>query len=99
MMSLCYEDGTFIYFAGVEITGRWDIPDGLTGMDLPEQKYAVFTYAGHVAEIRDVMSIIWGEALLASGNEAAFGPILERFDSRLDSTTGLGEFEIWIAVR
>lgn len=92
------EEGKFDYLACVAVNERTELPFGLVQMDLPQQKYAVFTYDGHVAEIRAAVAAIWREALPASGYEAARGPTLERFGEQLDPATGLGKFEIWVAV-
>lgn len=93
------EEGKFDYLSGIEVRGRIELPFGLAQLDLPEQKYAVFSYDGHVAEIRAVLATIWSEALPASGYEAAPGPTLEKFGDQLDPVTGLGRFEIRIAVQ
>ena len=93
------EDGKFDYLSGIEVKDHTELPFGLVQLDLPEQQYAVFSYAGHVAEIRAVLAAIWSQALPASGYEAAQGPTLEKFDDQLDPATGLGRFEIWLAVQ
>ena len=93
------EEGRFDYLAGVEINIHTELPFGLMQLGLLKQKYAVFSYRGHVAEIRAVLAAIWSEALPASGYEAAQGPTLEKFGDQLDPATGLGGFEIWIAVQ
>jgi AraC family transcriptional regulator len=93
------EDGKFDYLSGIEVKHGAELPFGLVQLDLPAQKYAVFTYHGHVADIRVVYEIIWSDALSASGYEAAPGPTLEKFGDQLDPVTGLGSFEIWLAVQ
>lgn len=93
------ENGKFDYLSGIEIKPGTALPFGLVQLDLPKQKYAVFTYHGNVADINVVYAIIWSEALSASGYEAAPGPTLEKFCGQLDAVTGLGSFEIWIAVQ
>jgi AraC family transcriptional regulator len=93
------EEGKFDYLSGIEVRHGTEIPFGLVQLDVPEQKYAVFNYNGHVADIHVVYEIIWSKALSASGYEAAPGPTLEKFSDQLDRVTGLGSFEIWIAVQ
>lgn len=93
------DDGKFDYLSGIEVKNGVELPFGLVQLDLPEQRYAVFSYNGHVADIRAVLKTIWSEALSASGYEAAPGPTLEKFGNDLDPATGLGSFEIWIAVQ
>ena len=93
------DEGRFDYLSGVEVNDHTELPFGLVQLDLPEQKCAVFSYGGHVAEIRTVLAAIWSEALPASGYEAAPGFAIEKLGDQLDPTTGLGEFEIWLAVQ
>lgn len=93
------EEGKFDYLSGVEVKAHTQLPFGLVQLDLPEQQYAVFSYSGHVADIRQVLATIWSEALPAFGYEAAPGPTLEKFGDQLDPTTGMGSFEIWVAVQ
>lgn len=93
------DDGKFDYLSGIEVKRDTELPFGLVQLDLPEQKFAVFSYSGHIADIRAVYEIIWSEALSGAGYEAAPGPTLEKFDNQIDPATGLGSFEIWIAVQ
>ena len=99
---VCYnldEDGRFDYLSGVEIKDHAELPFGLVQLELPGQKYAVFSHGGHIAEIRAVISAIWSAALPASGHAAAKGPTIEKYGEQFDGSTGLGGFEIWIAVK
>ena len=66
---------------------------------IPEQRYAVFTHADHVASIRRTVNAIWNQWLPASGLKAADAPNFERYDEAFDPATGNGGFEIWIPVR
>lgn len=92
-------EGKFDYLSGIEVKPGAELPFGLVQLDLPRQKYAVFTYQGHIADIHVVYGIIWSKALAASGYAAAPGPTLEKLGDRIDPVTGLGSFEIWIAVQ
>ena len=85
--------------AGVAVNNFDRSPFGLVHMELPQQKYAVFSHGGHIVEIGAVLSVIWAEAMPASRHEAACGPTLEKYGARFDPRTGLGGFEIWIAVK
>ena len=99
---VCYnyaEDGVFDYLSGVEVQTENDVPFGLVQLNLPEQKYAVFSHNGHISEIRSVISAIWNDGLPQSGYEAAAGPTLEKYDETFDSETGLGGFEIWVSIK
>jgi AraC family transcriptional regulator len=99
---VCYnfdDAGKFDYLTGVVVQKQERSPFGLVKLDLPQHKYAVFSYGGHIAEIRAVISAIWSDALPNSGYEAINGPTLEKYGPEFDPNTGLGGFEIWIAVK
>ncbi|MEO0537080.1 MAG: AraC family transcriptional regulator [Cyanobacteria bacterium P01_A01_bin.123] len=93
------EDSKFDYLTGVETSEKGIVPFGLLYMNLPSQKYAVFAHGGHIAEIRAVIAAIWSAGLPESGLEAAQGPTLEKYGSGFDPETGLGGYEIWVAVK
>lgn len=91
-------EGFFDYLTGVEISAQSSIPFGLVQLQMPAQKYAVFSHPGHVAEIRAVIAAIWSEGLAAAGLEPNQGPTLEKYGPSFNPAIGLGGFEIWIAV-
>lgn len=93
------EKGEFDYMAGVPVSKSAEIPLGLVRFDLPLQKYAVFHYGGHISEIRSVISAIWSEALSKSGYEPVEKPAFEKYGPEFDGQTGLGGFEIWVAIK
>ena len=93
------ETGKFDYLTGVVVKNQAGSPFGLVQMELPPHKYAVFSYGGHIASIRAVITAIWSEALPKSGYEAVEGPTLEKYGPQFDSNTGQGGFEIWVAVK
>lgn len=98
---VCYnhdDDGRFDYMSGVEVADYAQLPVGLVSLDLPEQKFAVFSHDGHVSDIRAVISASWNNALPASSNEVTQGPTFEKYGEQFDGSTGFGGFEIWIAV-
>ncbi len=92
------ESGGFDYMTAVEVGPQQAAPQGMTHLDLPTQKYAVFSHGGHISEIRAVFAAIWSEGLTAAGFEFSNGATLERYSEAFDPRTGLGGFEIWIAV-
>ncbi len=99
---VCYnfeDDGKFDYLTGVIVKDRECSSFGLVQMELPPHKYAVFSHAGHIASIRSVIAAIWSDALPRSGYEAVDGPTLEKYGPQFDSNTGLGGFEIWVAIK
>jgi AraC family transcriptional regulator len=93
------EEGKFDYMSGVAVNANSETPSGLVRMTLPGQKYAVFHHKGHISEIRSVITAIWSAQLAASGHEPVHGPTLEKYGPEFDGRTGLGGYEIWIAIK
>ena len=91
--------GNFDYIAGVEVADFSELPRRFGRIRIPEQRYAVFTHADHVASIRRTVNAIWNQWLPASGLKAADAPNFERYDEKFDPATGNGGLEIWIPVR
>ncbi|MET4118669.1 putative transcriptional regulator YdeE [Bradyrhizobium sp. JR1.5] len=91
--------GNFDYIAGVEVADFSELPRGFGRIRIPEQRYAVFTHADHVASIRRTVNAIWNQWLPASGLKAADAPNFERYDEKFDPATGNGGLEICIPVR
>ena len=91
--------GNFDYIAGVEVADFSDLPRRFARIRIPEQRYAVFTHADHVASIRRTVNTIWNQWLPASGLAAADAPNFERYGEAFDPATGNGGFEIWVPVR
>jgi len=97
----CYNfdgDGNFDYLCAVEVAGGAKLSPGLTSLQVPANKYAVFTHTGHVAGIRATISAIWNQWLPASGCKPVEAPTFERYGPEFNPRTGLGGFEIWVAV-
>lgn len=63
--------GNFDYIAGVEVAEFSDLPRRFARIRIPEQRYAVFTHAEHVASIRRTVNTIWNQWLPASGRRRA----------------------------
>jgi AraC family transcriptional regulator len=91
-------DSNFDYMCGVEVQGNASLPERLGTVQVPRQKYAVFTHKGHVAGIRATISAIWSKWLPGSGCQAAEAPTLERYGPEFNPKTGMGGFEIWIPI-
>ncbi|MCP3472519.1 AraC family transcriptional regulator [Bradyrhizobium sp. CCGUVB1N3] len=91
--------GNFDYIAGVEVSDFSDLPRRFGRIRIPEQRYAVFTHADHVASIRRTVNTIWNQWLPASNLKAADAPNFERYDEKFDPKTGNGGFEIWVPVK
>ncbi len=97
----CYNfdgDGNFDYLCAVEVDSATRLPTGFKTLDVPANRYAVFTHTGHVAGIRSTISAIWSQWFPASDSKPIDAPMLERYGPEFNPRTGLGGFEIWIPV-
>jgi len=91
-------DSSFNYLSGVEIARPADLPSGLLMLPIPAHKYAVFCSKEHIAGIRAMCSAIWNTWFPESGCKPANAPTLECYGPEFNPQTGLGGFEIWIAI-
>lgn len=92
-------ESNFDYLSGVEVSDAKDLPMGLVTLKIPDQKYAVFAYGGHIAGIRGVCSTIWKDWVPTSGCEVVNAPTLERYGPEFNPETGMGGFEIWLPIK
>ena len=92
------DENSFDYLCGVEVTDFGGLPEELGRIRLAPQKYAVFTYSGHVSQIQKVCAAVWSEWLPTSPYEAADAPFFERYPETFDGRTGRGGFEIWLPI-
>lgn len=93
------DEGMFDYMSGVAVAPKSDTPNGLVRLTVPAQRYAVFHHGGHIAEIRSVIAAIWANGLSDAGFEPIKGPMLEKYSPEFDGRTGLGGYEIWVAIK
>ncbi|MGE0421849.1 MAG: GyrI-like domain-containing protein [Reyranellaceae bacterium] len=91
--------GNFDYIAGVQVRDFSDVPKEYARVRIPPQRYAVFSHREHISTIRRTVVTIWSKWLPASGFQAADAPFFERYGPEFDGRTGLGGFEIWLAIK
>ena len=89
----------FTYVAAVEVSGLEDVPEGMTGVEIPARTYAVFTYSGGLGpNLPKTMQFIFGDWLPNSDYELD-GVDFEYYDDRFDPETGTGTFYIYVPVK
>jgi len=93
------DSGGFDYIAGVAVRDFAELPKDYARVRIPPQRYAVFTHREHISTIRRTVTTIWSKWLPASGFQAADAPFFERYGPEFDGRTGLGGFEIWLAIK
>lgn len=88
----------FTYVAAVGVSSLENIPDGMTGVEMPAREYAVFAYDGGIGpRLPQTLQYIFGEWLPNSGYELA-GADFEYYDNRFDPVSGQGTFFIYVPV-
>jgi len=97
--SHCDDQGEFDYVCGVEVDDSIRLPADWSRVDIPAQRYAVFSQQEHISTIRSTWSTLWNDWLPVSGYEAIEAPNFERYGNDFDSVTGRGGFEIWLPVK
>jgi AraC family transcriptional regulator len=90
---------SFDYLTGVIVRPEASAPAGLVHLDLPGQKYAVFRHEGQISEIRGVFAAIWAQGLTSANLEPVSGATLEKYGPEFDPMSGMGGYEIWVAVK
>ena len=90
------------YLAGVEVAGLAGLPSDFTTVNIPAQKYLVFSHSEHVSKLYRTCEMI-SEWLPTSGYEAAKSPgapdFFERYSEEFDPRTGMGGIEVWIPIK
>ena len=86
----------FQYMCGLDETD--DVPADWQRLEIPEGRYLVYTYTGHILGFSTAFDAIWSK-LLPEGNVApAPRPVMEVYDERFDGRTGSGVVEIWVPI-
>ena len=91
--------GEFDYLAGVEVSNASGLPAELTHIQIPAQRYAVFSHRGHISTIQSTIEAIGKEWLPKAGYEPTGTPtFFERYED-FDPQTGMGDIEIWLPIK
>ena len=91
------EKGEFDYVAGLEVESPSEIPEGMTGVELPDQTYAVFDCT--LPTLMETIGYVYQEWLPGSGYIRTEGPEFELYDERFDMAQGKLDMAIYIPVR
>lgn len=92
------KENGFSYLSGVEASNDAQTPENMVRIELPPQRYAVFTHTQHVSLIAETIDKIWGQWLPNCPLKAAEGPSFERYTPEFDSQSGMNGIEIWIPI-
>ena len=89
--------GGFGYLSGVEVSSSEGLPEDLTSLQIPPQRYAVFSHSEHVSSIPEAMEKI-KQWTVDSGIKSAESPCIERYTEQFNPQTGIGGIEILIPI-
>lgn len=89
----------FRYLAGFATAPDAATPDGMTRLDIPAGRYAVYVHEGHVSQMHLTMKAIFDTGLASAGLTARAAPELEVYDDHFDVKSGTGAVELWIPVQ
>ena len=93
------ESDRFSYIAAVQVTDLVDLPAGMTGVNVPAHRCAVFSHQHGIGPaLARTFRYVFGEWLPASGC-TLLSPDYEYYDHRFDPFTGTGEFFIHVPIQ
>jgi AraC family transcriptional regulator len=97
------DQDNFDYLAGVEVFDSAKLPEGLTSVNIPAQRYAIFPHCDHVSKLKDTMHAIWRQWSPSWGQRAerraADAPgMIEYYGPEFDAQTGMGDIEVWVPI-
>ena len=84
--------------------GQSPLPQALSHVSIPEQKYAVFPHCDHVWKLSNTVETILSKWLPQSGYEIAHAntdapDFFERYSEEFNPQTGTGGMEIWLPIK
>lgn len=90
----------FDYWTVLEVTDATRLPADFTTLQVPAQRYAVFTHDGPVSTLCETVNAAFHRWLPRSGLQVAGTPdFLERYGADFDPDAGVGDLEIWVPVK
>lgn len=97
------EAGYLDYLCGVGVTDFGSVPRNFGRLCLSQAPYAVFSYRGQVASLRETWPLNrkqWSASLglSASGWQIADTPCFERYGESFNPVTGHGSMELWVPI-
>ncbi len=91
-------DAPMDYFAGAIVSQDFEVPEGLSSVDIPEGEYFTVTHTGPIMELAGSYQKAYGVALPESGKEMRPAPHLEIYNSQLNPMDVAYEMVIAIPV-
>ena len=94
----------FDYMAAVEVQGAEGVPQELSLVTMPAERYAVFAHRGHISKLPETCRAIEHDWLPRSRYSFVFGMpgspgFFERYGDSFDAKAGVGDVEVWVPIR
>lgn len=101
---VCYDmdaEGNIYYIAGVEVSDFDNLPEGFDTVEIPDNKYAVFTHKGSIANFPETIGYVYGKWVNDPANNKKFdAPDFELYDERFKGgDTEDSECDLYVAVK
>lgn len=99
---VCYDmdaEGNIYYIAGVAVSNFDNLPEGFDIVEIPDNKYAVFTHKGSIANFSQTVAYVYGEWVKNPANKKKFdAPDFEVYDERFKGDADDSECDLYVAV-
>lgn len=100
---VCYDmdaDGNIYYIAGVAVSDFDNLPEGFDTVEIPDNKYAVFTHKGLIRDFPQTVAYVYGKWVKDPANKKKFeAPDFEVYDERFkDGDADDSECDLYVAV-
>jgi len=92
-------EGNIDYVAAVEVSDFDNLPDGFASVEIPDNKYAVFTHKGPISKFHDTVQYVYGKWLRESGVEKAMAPDFEIYDERFKGDAEDSECDLYVSIK
>lgn len=91
--------GVFQYLSAHETAACASVPEGMSKLVIPPQKYAKYTYTGPVSGFQAFIMNVWAHYLPESGLEVIESPELEVYDERFNLDSHESEMDYLVPVK
>ena len=91
--------GVFQYLAAQEAVDCETVPEGMTELTIPPQKYAKYTFTGPVSGFQAFIMSIWTHYLPESGLEVIESPEIEVYDERFSLDSHESEMDYLVPIK
>ncbi|MBS1493373.1 MAG: AraC family transcriptional regulator [Bacteroidetes bacterium] len=99
---VCYDmdaEGNIYYIAGVAVSDFDNLPEGFDTVEIPDNKYAVFTHKGSIANFPQTVAFVYGKWVKDPDNKKKFdAPDFELYDERFKGDADDSECDLYVAV-